>query len=377
MPLSCRSGESEIRAFELDESAWEDLRRSNARDHHLSSPCCGSKVVLKKSRLGTRFFAHARKGDCTSGPETAEHLFVKARIAQAVSGTQWRAATEVLGRTPDGKEWVADVLATRGETKIAFEVQWSPQDHATSEQRQRALRESKVRGLWLFHRPGDIQVSSSVPSVLLDIRLDEESAVVRLPAGPLPTYAHDHVLRKEPYHWSQTIELGRFVRGCLHGAFKWSPGLNQVVPLDLYAAEAPCWKCRQRTAVVTELVFRVDRLTSGARPLSLKVEDFDSPEGEACLKAALSVTDLRSHGIGSIRRRFSRTRGTSYLSNGCVHCDALQGAFFEHEIWHEAVATLTVECLMAEDLFRGDYVDKPYRWCFDESFEASEAPMTG
>lgn len=368
MPLSCKSADADILSINFSPSAWAELRARNVKEHHLSLPCCGSKVVLKTSMLGTQFFAHARKGECTSGPETAEHLFVKARITQALKGTDWRVGTEVRGTTPDGRQWVADVLANKGQRRVAFEVQWSPQSHQETALRQATLKDSSVRGLWLFQRPSNIQVSQEVPSVLLDVQLDPLTAAVRIPVQSLSSFSQDHALRKESYHWAQTIELSRFVRGCLRGALIWAPGLNKIVPLDLHAAEQRCWKCTRTTRIVTELVFRVDLLVPGAMPLSLRVEDFDSPAGAQCLATALAGTDLKSHGIGALRLRFSRTRGAAYLSNGCVHCDALQGAFFEHEVSFEAVPTLTVECEMAEFLFGESVSDTPYRWCFDERF---------
>lgn len=370
MPLSCKVGVDDVCSIDLDDAAWTELRARNAKAHDLRLPCCGSKVVLKTSKLGTQFFAHARKGDCTTGPETAEHLFVKARIAQAIVGTGWSAGTEVRGVGADGSEWVADVMAKRGERRVAFEVQWSPQSHEETSRRQGRLKDSGVRGLWLFQRPSNIPVSQAVPSVLLDVHLNPPAAGVRLPAESLPTMFQDHSLRTSSYHWAQTIELSRFVRGCLSGAFVWAPGLNQRVPLELHAAPENCWKCHRTTMVVTLLVFRVDQLLPGAKTVEMRVEDFDNPAGERCLSAALNAADLKNHGIGALKRRFSRTRGSAYLSNGCVHCDALQGAFFEHEIYQDAEPTLTVGCEMAEAMFEEDSTGTPFRWCFDERFEA-------
>ena len=36
-------------------------------------PCCEADAIPKTSRRGTAFFAHARKGDCTTAPESDEH----------------------------------------------------------------------------------------------------------------------------------------------------------------------------------------------------------------------------------------------------------------------------------------------------------------
>lgn len=45
------------------------------------------------------------------------------------------------------------------------------------------------------------------------------------------------------------------------------------------------------------------------------------------LARSLSVEQLREIGTGPIRPRRSRARPVPYLSNGCVHCDAIQGEF--------------------------------------------------
>lgn len=34
------------------------------------------------------------------------------------------------------------------------------------------------------------------------------------------------------------------------------------------------------------------------------------------------------YNIGKIKERFSNTEGSSYLSNGCIHCSALMGNFY-------------------------------------------------
>jgi hypothetical protein len=367
MPLSCKSGNDSICSIEYDADQWNELRALNAAENRLRLPCCGSRVTLKTSKLGTRFFAHRQRGECTSAAETAEHLFVKACIARAIAGTGWNVATEARGSAPDGSLWVADVMAERGKFRIAFEVQWSPQTPEVTAQRQERYRVSGVRGLWLFSRPSGIKVSKEVPSLLIEVDLDTPAAWVRVPAEE-SGYMTDHSARKAEFLWSQKIELDRFVRGCLSRKFVWAPGLNEYVPLDVWTAEQNCWKCNKPTSIITRLNFRVDRLLPGAKPVSLRLEDFDTPAGNALLSNALKHADLRAQGIGEIRSRFSRTRGSAYLSNGCVHCDALQGAFYEHEVWHDAEPTLTVECMMSEALFTDDVHETPLRWTFDESF---------
>jgi len=368
MPLSCKSGNISICAIEYDAAQWDELRSLNAADDHLRIGCCDSQVTLITSKLGTRFFAHRRRGACTSAPETAEHLLVKEIIARAIAGTGWTVATEVRGNTPDGGLWTADVLAERGKHRIAFEVQWSPQNQEETAQRQERYRNSGVRGLWLMSRPSGLQISKEVPSLLVQVDLDTRTANIKIPAMESMGLT-DHSARNADFLWSQQIELGRFVRGCLSRKFIWAPGLNDRVPLEISSVKQDCWKCHKPTSIITSLEFRVDLVVPGAKPIALGLADFDTPEGLPILAQALEQTDLRKYGIGDIRRRYSRTRGMAYLSNGCVHCDALQGAFFEHDIGHDAEPTLTIQCDMPEALFNESTHGARMMWAFDESFE--------
>lgn len=95
MPLSCQSGDESICSIEYETSKWDELRALNAAEDRLRLNCCGSRVTLKTSKLGTRFFAHKQRGECTSASETAERLFVKACSARAWrrrasrSGSAW------------------------------------------------------------------------------------------------------------------------------------------------------------------------------------------------------------------------------------------------------------------------------------------------
>jgi competence protein CoiA len=254
-------------------------------------------------------------------------------------------------------------MASRGAHRIAFEMQWSAQSSDETARRQEQYRSSGVRGLWLFRHPSAVQVSKDIPSLHVEVQLDPALAWVSIP------HETPYGSKKMEYQWGPKIELGRFVRGCLARKFIWAPGIEEVVPLEVFTADQVCWRCKRPTSIVTRLVFRVDLLVPGARSVSLKMGNFDNPVGRTVLAQALGSADLRALGIGQVKERFSRTRGHAYLSNGCVHCDALQGAFFENELYGEDAATLTVECTMDSELFDGARFDTPFRWVFDERFE--------
>ena len=105
MPLRCLNSHdgTSLLAFDLTPTEWDRLRDDNRKERHLSMPCCSAEVVLKTSKLGTRFFAHKRVGSCTVTGETEHHLKLK--------------TIAVGSKSPDGEEWIADVLATKGEAK--------------------------------------------------------------------------------------------------------------------------------------------------------------------------------------------------------------------------------------------------------------------
>ncbi len=75
MPLKCLNGNEEVYAFNFSsDEDWEDLRKENSKTKALRMPCCNALVTLRTSKLGTKHFAHARIGSCTTAPEKAEHL---------------------------------------------------------------------------------------------------------------------------------------------------------------------------------------------------------------------------------------------------------------------------------------------------------------
>jgi Competence protein CoiA-like family len=165
MPLRCvdPTGKS-VHSFNLSDDAWQALKLANTNARHLRMPCCNSPVLLKQSHLGTRFFAHMRRGDCATGPETAEHLELKTIVVEAVRSHGWTTQTEVTGLAPDGEQWRADVLAQKGNTRVAVEIQWSRQTNDETLRRQERYKQCGIRGLWLLRQPG-FPVAHSLPAV--------------------------------------------------------------------------------------------------------------------------------------------------------------------------------------------------------------------
>ncbi len=195
MPLRCLDdADRSLDASLLTTAEWTALTATNRHVRHLRTVCCGSPLVLKTSRLGTRFFAHLALGGCASGDESPEHLHLKALAIVAARRAGWTAEAEVAGTTPDGEPWRADVLATRGRHRVAVEVQWSPQDDAVTRFRQARYATSGVRGLWLFRRAGFL-CDADVPAMRVTGSLKDGLTILGLPAADALDAVFDRRLR--------------------------------------------------------------------------------------------------------------------------------------------------------------------------------------
>jgi hypothetical protein len=282
MPHRCLddAGRS-LDALALTTVEWVALTATNRHVRHLEMHCCGSPVVLKTSRLGTRFFAHHALGGCASEDESAEHLHLKALAITAARAAGWEAEAEAVGATPDGEPWRADARAAprrgRGE--------WSGQADAETARRQARYAASAVRALWLFRRPG-FAVDPDVPAVRVRGSLTSGLTVLGLPAADFLDAVFDRRLRF----------------GLPAGA---------VANASVGGAVTTCWGagCGALARVVDEVV-----LVLGGSVCTIPLAAFGAdPAVLAAVVAALPVDPLR----GRIRVR--RSDGAAVV--GCFRCD--------------------------------------------------------
>lgn len=377
MPLKCLHGEEEICSLEMEsKEAWEGLRKENTNTKILRMPCCGAAVILKTSPLGTRYFAHVRKGPCKTAPETAEHLLAKKTIIEGLSRTDWIVKPEQDGIGPNGEKWKADVLASKGALKVAFEVQWSRQSDDETRRRQARYDAAKVRGLWLF-RQNDFPFGKDVPA--FHIMLNEESKTFSV-VIPSNTYHFARYMATHDKHWMrhwQVIELSRFAAGAVSGKLKFAPALGLTVPLEISVTPSTCWRCKVKTRLVTNMVFKVSSLLAGHPDIHTSKWAFDKsiPNGPALIAKWLPRSLLAKHGIGALKVRKSILaveRGESYLSNGCVKCDALQARHFQGQYLSDRPdrdaeeLALTVNVVFDESW--AGHLNNINRWWFDDLF---------
>lgn len=370
MPLKCLQDGKELYSFDIkSKEDWEDLRKANAKLKNLQMACCGAAVALRTSKLGTRHFAHSAVGACATAPESSEHLLAKIAIVEAIRNTDWTPFPEVAGCTPAGEEWRADVLALKGTSKVAFEIQWSRQTADETQRRQKCYDEAGVRSLWLF-RQKDFPTEKETPAFCLTFDSKTQSFLVHLPSACYcPTWSKKWL--ESDSCWEQSIPLPVFIHGALSGRLRFAPALSLTMPVEISKADIPCWRCKKVTGAIMRLNFAASRALPGCNDFETTIYELSQslPNGDAVVMSMLPANLLRSYGIGAVKPRYSKTCGGKYLSNGCLHCDALQGQFFDHDYIDDSVKAFEINVEFKSEW--GPLLEEAqssiYRWWFNEA----------
>lgn len=317
MPLSCLDeGARRIQAFDLGDEDWARLQSQNRRDRHLRMSCCDAGVVVKRSKRGTKFFAHRKIDACLTADESEEHRQLKLLAVEAARACGWQAETEVSGSTPSGENWRADVLATRGNAKVAIEVQWSGQTIEETLRRQAQYRASGVRGLWLLRQPG-FPISRELPAACIGGCLDGGFEAL------IP--AHDRMRardRMESRRWRQATPMREFLEGALARRLKFvtlSDAFEPAASVSVESAEAECWgsDCGCLTNIVIGVTIQTNHGAFG----------FDLSDLTDHPAVTREVIGKLPSGIDGrlIQKRYSRTQRRRYLSHGCAGCSRFFG----------------------------------------------------
>lgn len=322
MPLSCLDPHgTRIQAFDLDDAAWRVLRTGNSQKRHLRMTCCPAEVVLKQSARGTRFFSHKRTGACTTGDESEAHRHLKLLAVEAARAAGWHAETEVCGACPEGGQWRADVLATKGKSRVAIEIQWSGQTEDETLRRQRQYQSAGVRGLWLLRQPR-FPVLHGLPAVCVGGSLSE-GFIALLPHARRRMTRADRV---DQGQWRQAVPMAEFLRAALERRLRWGTAVDVFgasVQVDIREARQACWhdSCDARTDIVTAVT-----LSNPGMCLEFSLADVgEYPSVADRIVGSLPSEPQWQH----IKPRYSRTQKRTYLSNGCSGCGRLFGEYMQ------------------------------------------------
>ena len=130
-----------------------------------------------------------------------------------------------------GSDWCADVLASKGTTKIAFEVQWSRQTLEETLARQERYTRDGVRGCWFFKIPSkDYNPRRDLPLFLISFVPDGGFFVsVGGRSAPLGSFITDLLARKVKFCHKIRMKKRQKVR-------------IVFIPIN-------CWKCKKASHI--------------------------------------------------------------------------------------------------------------------------------
>jgi hypothetical protein len=296
LPLRARRGDADVYAFDCDLIAWEYVKRTY-KTADLRMPCCDSLAIPKTSKLGNFFFSHARRGECTTAPESAEHVFLKTLVAKAAVKAGWIVTTEKAGTSPQGADWAADVLCVNGRATIALEIQLSYQTVQELKARQETYASSGVRAAWFASgqrfKAGYLSPSQHIPFFVLP--------AIELGCDPL---VHGY-----------EVTLSEFVIGMLSKRLSWK---SDPWEYGIHFLRDQCWVCGGEVSQV--FGWSIDVYGDAAKT----VPNMSTVLEKIC--DIISNDELRALGLNTIGK-FERLKGNAPgfpYCNVCIRCGAPQ-----------------------------------------------------
>ncbi|MBB3521008.1 MULTISPECIES: hypothetical protein [unclassified Rhizobium] len=140
----------ELEAFSVTDSVWDAL--CQLPKGSITMPRTKWPATAKTSIKGLRFFAHyPGYTGALPKPESYAHTRLKIDVVKSLRSMGFKANIEVPGVSPDGEEWVADVLTeTHDGRRVAFEIQLSSQHLRDFLSRSDRYVRSGVKVCWII-----------------------------------------------------------------------------------------------------------------------------------------------------------------------------------------------------------------------------------
>jgi hypothetical protein len=323
MPLRAIVDGKQVVAPLLTSDEWSELKNAvQSGQKSVVMPCCGGSGHLRMSKRGLKHFAHnpgAQRTAACEIHETKEHLLAKAEIAIACKEAGYVPVTEAAEL-----DWRADVLATRGNNRIAFEVQWSQQTLEETLKRQERYRKAGIRCCWLFRNPPPQFEHAAELLPLFPLRVSEpDKFVVELNPPDFWQYPASHKPRELPLH--------KLIHALLAGHIRFCEQLRTThLNARIVFLEMECWSCHRifhvyyvdENSVKSDCGLLIDPNRDSFS--EAKRIEFRS-EIESAVRQYIKGNPEKALKVGTIGPRLNRTAGRTFMTFGCAWCDAIVG----------------------------------------------------
>ena len=354
MPLRAKINGKEIISTYLSKDEWKDLKyniKINQLDVLISQT--NKQGYLRTSKLGLQHFAH-KKGEKPENwkPESRQHMLAKTEILLACKEVGWEAKSEYIENN-----WIADVLAIKGNIRIAFEVQWSRQSYDKTIERQTNYKNDNVRGCWFFKTP---------PKQILDyenyIIAEKELPIFKIYETETNEIWVDQYGKKFPIRDLVISLLNRNMKFCKNLVSK------IVQKIEIFFPTIECWKCKTRQHVY---VIQDTLISKCGQPIEIHDTDWNnnSLKHNHQIHEAVSNFMKTEKGkfirIGEIKERYSHTIKSSYMSFGCLKCDSLFGDFHMPNVYIYKIQHKRCFSIFANIKIHSIKEEKTH-WCFSK-----------
>lgn len=211
-----------------------------------------------------------------------------------------------------GNGYRADVMVFSHDEKYAFEIQVTQQSLKKTQERQEKFIRDGVKGCWLFEKEPSRQHEELEHLPLFRLIGKQQNLYVSL---------------KE----RKTLPLDVFVQDFINGRIKFCHSLNPLPIVTVRFVEMTCWKCGTKnhiyflepfhSACNTKMIKEEEQLWTNDKfsfhpEIIKKIQEYSFSEKGKQLNLA------------TIKERYSKTVGKSYMSFGCSKCDSIFGDWF-------------------------------------------------
>jgi len=331
-----------MRAPFIELDAWRAIQ---ANKPEIRMICCDGQGYMRVREKRQEFVHYRRSEECIGRPDSPEHDYLKTVVMRAVEQSGWEADVEVIDPK---RRWIADVLATRNEARLAFEIQLSPITYDDLLRRYSLYKRSRVRSCWFVKgrlgRTFIEEPSSDMPVFVLERDDDAEPGSQRFSVSISPDHRYP---------------IKDAVCALLNHQFRWCRArrARRVENIVLLRMEN-CWFCRKPFGM-----YRIEGIETqcGEAPRSTFPRDrrLLEPAVLEALESYITAHPEIDVAISYPCRLPDPITGIADVGFTCSHCDGVLG--FRHHQWVWSRAALPIATIpLASEVSQ---FEDPH-WCY-------------